>query len=75
VGIDLAVTGFDGVQGAIYSQPSLTTLDQPVYDIGRKLIHMVIAQISGTPIQESQIIIEPTLRIRASTEKRPVLIV
>jgi DNA-binding LacI/PurR family transcriptional regulator len=75
VGIDLAVTGFDGVQDAIYAQPSLTTLDQPVYEIARKLMNMVLAEIIGTPVQERQITIEPTLRIRASTEKRVIHVV
>ncbi len=69
VGVDLAVTGFDGVQESVYSQPSLTTLDQPVYDIARQLIRMVLAEIAGSPLPERQVIIEPILRIRASTTR------
>jgi LacI family transcriptional regulator len=72
VGVDLAITGFDGVQDSIYAQPPLTTLDQPVYDIARHLVRMVLAEIAGTPIPEYQVVIEPTLRIRASTTKTPV---
>jgi LacI family transcriptional regulator, galactose operon repressor len=69
VGVDLAITGFDGVQDAIYTEPPLTTLDQPVYDIARQLVRMVLAEIAGIPIPERQVVIEPTLRIRASTNK------
>ena len=69
VGVDLAITGFDGVQDAIYAEPPLTTLDQPVYDIARQLVRMVLAEIAGTPIPERQVVIEPNLRIRASTNK------
>jgi LacI family transcriptional regulator, galactose operon repressor len=69
VGVDLAITGFDGVQDSIYTEPPLTTLDQPVYDIARQLVRMVLAEIAGTPIPERQVVIEPTLRLRASTNK------
>jgi LacI family transcriptional regulator len=67
VGVDLAVTGFDGLQDSIFTQPPLTTIDQPVYDIARQLIRMVLAEIAGKTIPERQVIIEPVLRIRAST--------
>jgi DNA-binding LacI/PurR family transcriptional regulator len=69
VGVDLAITGFDGVQDSIYTEPPLTTLDQPVYNIARQLVCMVMAEIAGTPIPERQVVIEPILRIRASTNK------
>jgi LacI family transcriptional regulator, galactose operon repressor len=72
VGVDLAIAGFDGVQDSIYTEPPLTTLDQPVYDIARQLVCMVMAEIAGTPIPERQVVIEPIMRIRASTDKTSV---
>ncbi len=67
VGVDLAVTGYDGVQDSIYTDPSLTTLDQPVYDIARRLVQMVINNIKGIQNSENRVVLQPTLRIRDST--------
>ena len=65
VGRDIAVAGFDGIADAAHTQPPLTTLDQPVYDIARQLVKMLLALISGeTPDSK---IIRPLLLIRAST--------
>jgi LacI family transcriptional regulator len=72
VGPDLAVTGFDGIEDSIYSQPSLTTLDQPIYDIASQLVRMVLAEINGSPLAEKQVVIQPTLRIRDSTHNLAV---
>jgi LacI family transcriptional regulator len=69
VGADLAVTGFDGVQETKYSQPTLTTVDQPLYEIARQMVRMLLAEIAGQPFGERQVIIQPTLRIRESTGK------
>jgi LacI family transcriptional regulator len=69
VGADLAVTGFDGIEDAIYTQPSLTTLNQPVYEISRQLVRMLLAEINGSPATENQVVIQPTLHIRDSTKK------
>jgi LacI family transcriptional regulator, galactose operon repressor len=43
IGQDFAVAGFDGVQASRYSEPPLTTLDIPVYDIARQLVTQVSA--------------------------------
>jgi LacI family transcriptional regulator len=67
VGKDLAVAGFDGLQDAKYTQPPLTTLDQPIYDIARQLVKMLLAQITGQPLPEHKVMIQPALLIREST--------
>jgi DNA-binding LacI/PurR family transcriptional regulator len=66
-GVDIAVAGFDGVRDARYSNPPLTTLDQPVYDIARQLVRLLTARITGQPLPTARIVLEPTLLIRAST--------
>lgn len=67
VGADLAVAGFDGVQDSKYSQPTLTTLAQPLYEIARQLVRMTLSEIDGLPLGERQVIIKPILQIREST--------
>jgi LacI family transcriptional regulator len=67
VGKDIAVAGFDGVQNAAFSQPPLTTIDQPVYQIAGMLVDMLAKKIKGQPIQQEIITLEPNLIIREST--------
>jgi LacI family transcriptional regulator len=67
VGDDFAVAGFDGVQDSKYTQPPLTTLDQPVYDIARQLVRMLLAEIAGQPVPERHLVLQPLLLTREST--------
>ena len=69
-GQDIAVAGFDGVRDARYSNPPLTTLDQPVYDIARQLVRLLTAQISRQQVAANRIVLQPTLLPRASTGSR-----
>ena len=66
IGRQLAVAGFDGVQDAKHSEPPLTTLDIPVFDIARQLVDMLLKSIAGKTV-ESPIFIKPNLLIRPST--------
>lgn len=67
VGLDLAVVGFDDIPLAEHSHPPLTTVHQPIYDIGRMICHMLIQLIKNeNPIQR-QVMLEPTLVIRGSS--------
>jgi DNA-binding LacI/PurR family transcriptional regulator len=67
IGTDLAVAGFDGVQASSYSEPPLTTLDIPVYDIARQLVKMLVSEIQVIAIPERQVVYQPKLLIREST--------
>lgn len=67
VGRDLAVAGFDGIVDSAHTQPPLTTLNQPVYDIARQLVSMLIMRVMGQPLEHQQIMLRPELFIRQST--------
>jgi LacI family transcriptional regulator len=67
VGKNLAVTGFDGIEGFMHTQPPLTTVNQPVYMIACRLVQMLIDQIKGTIMETQHVQIEPALEIRQST--------
>lgn len=71
VGRDLAVTGFDGIAGSAHTQPPLTTLDQPLYDIARLLVRMLYAIIQGETLEERRVFIKPTLIVRESSCMNP----
>lgn len=67
VGCDLAISGFDGIEDTEHTQPALTTLEYPVYDIARRLVRMLLQEIAGEPVTDSRLRITPELVIRGST--------
>jgi LacI family transcriptional regulator len=67
VGRDLAVTGFDNIEDSANTNPPLTTLNQPVYQIARRLGEMLMKLISGEALPEEQIILQPELIVRESS--------
>jgi len=66
-GEDIAVAGFDGVANSAHTQPPLTTLDQPVYQIAGQLAKMLIGLINGETPTPAQVKLKPALLIRPST--------
>ena len=67
VGRDIAIAGFDGIADSAHTQPPLTTLDQPVYEIAGRLVMMLLTLINGESLSERQVKIQPKLLIRPST--------
>jgi LacI family transcriptional regulator len=67
VGRDIAIAGFDGIADSAHTQPPLTTLDQPVYEIASRLVNMLLSLIKGDLLSERQVKIQPKLLIRPST--------
>jgi len=67
VGHDVAITGFDDIPLAAHAHPPLTTVRQPIYEIGRRVCRMLIQVIKGEPLAERHILLEPTLVIRESS--------
>jgi len=67
VGKDISITGFDDIPMAEHSHPSLTTINQPIYSIGRKLCEMLVQRIAGENINHPQVILSPTLIVRGSS--------
>lgn len=67
VGRDVAIAGCDGTDDAQHTLPPLTTLKQPIYDIARSLVGMLLARLAGETLPQSHIILQPELIVRAST--------
>lgn len=66
VGRDIAVTGFDNITVAEYANPPLTTVSQPIQEIGQHLVEMLIQIIHQRPPTESQILLSPIVIVRDS---------
>ncbi len=67
VGQDVLVTGFDGIDEGEHTQPQLTTLTQPIYEISNELVKLLIAEIEGVPLLKRRVQLRPQLILRAST--------
>jgi LacI family transcriptional regulator len=61
------VTGFDDIPMSEYTHPPLTTLHQPIYQIGVKLSEMLIKTIRGEALDRRKEILKPALVIRQSS--------
>jgi DNA-binding LacI/PurR family transcriptional regulator len=66
VGRDVAVVGFDDVSLAAHSHPPLTTVRQPIYEIGQRVCRMLIRLIEGETLEERHVILAPQLIVRES---------
>lgn len=66
VGRDISVTGFNDIPMAEHSYPPLTTVKQPIYQIGGMLCEMLIKRIHGEELEQEQVVLQPTLIIRQS---------
>jgi len=66
-GKDIAVFGFDDIPMAAHFNPPLTTIHQPIYEIGSRLIKMLTTILNGDELEEKHIILEPSLVVRQSS--------
>ncbi len=64
---DVALIGFDDIPLASYVRPTLSTLRQDFYDIGERLVRMLMALLHDEEIAGTHVILEPTLIIRESS--------
>ncbi len=69
VGCDVAVTGFDDTPLLPYLLPSLTTLRQPVWEIGQRVVELLVRLFAGEKPGESEshVLLPPELVIRDSS--------
>lgn len=61
----MSVIGYDGIEAGAILRPGLTTLRQPLVELGRAAAEMVLAQIAGTKVTDREF--QPELLRRSST--------
>jgi len=66
---DISVIGFDDIQAAAHNIPSLTTVRQPLAQMGRIAAQTLLQRIEGKQDYPSEIAIEPELVERQSTAR------
>lgn len=63
----VAIIGYDGIEKGKYLEPALTTVRQPLEQMGREMVNIMISVIEGkvqTPVQKEFV---PELLVRQST--------
>jgi len=66
---DISVVGFDNINVSAYIDPPLTTIDQPVYEMGRKAVDVILKLIKNQPLQKDREIVQFNMVERNSTAK------
>jgi LacI family transcriptional regulator len=64
---DVSVIGFDNIRAAAYTLPRLSTISQPLEEIGRIATQSLLNRIHGTATPRDEITVEPELMAREST--------
>lgn len=64
---DVSVVGFDDIRFARYSDPPLTTVAQPMGDIGREAMRMLIEILTGADVPARKRILPTQFIVRGST--------
>lgn len=71
---DISLVGYDDIMFTEFFEVPLTTVQQPMMEIGRKAAEIVFEKIrAGTAHKMQQIVLKPRLTIRSSTSICPTL--
>lgn len=66
---ELSIIGFDGIEMSEVTSPSLTTMEQPIYEIGKKTAELLISKIKGSNTKTQSYVFDTKLVERESTKK------
>lgn len=64
---DVAVVGFDNIRMAGWYKPALSTISQPVYEMGQLAVKMVLEQMMDNTVEAQTVMLTPELIIRHSS--------
>ena len=67
VGRDFGVTGFDDTPGVQHLRPSLTSVRQPVWEVGKHIVQVLIERLAGNTDANSHTLLKPQLIVRESS--------
>jgi LacI family transcriptional regulator len=64
---DISVVGFDDIQSAAFHNPSLTTIRQPLHEMGTIAARVLLQRVRGQNSVPQMLPVLPELVIREST--------
>ena len=65
---DISIVGFDGLGHHLLTNPQITTVQQPIFEIGKMLAETLLARIDGID-GRTQRLVEPSLIINQSVAR------
>lgn len=68
-GTELGVVGFDGIGASAYTSPSLSTIFQPGYEMGRRACQLLLEEIIHPSQRRIKEVFNFELLVRASTQR------
>lgn len=72
VPLDLSVVGFDNTILATIIDPPLTTVAQPIQELGKQVIDLIISEINDQKQTKQRVVLTPEIVIRQSTARLQV---
>ncbi len=66
---ELSIVGFDDIELSGYTSPPLTTVAQPKDHIGALAVDMLLERVSRRRQEPRKVVLQPELRVRASTAR------
>ncbi|MFF1612583.1 LacI family DNA-binding transcriptional regulator [Amycolatopsis sp. NPDC058278] len=66
---DVAVVGFDDIPLAAHTQPPLTTIRQPLRQMGETAAGLLLDRLAGVPSPDTPLIVPTALVVRESTQE------
>ena len=64
---DLSIVGFDGIDAASWTNPPLTTVEQPIDEIARTAVDALRAKVERPDERQPSYVFRPRLRTGATT--------
>ncbi|NBI27841.1 LacI family DNA-binding transcriptional regulator [Chengkuizengella marina] len=66
---DLSIIGFDNTILASICDPPLTTIAQPIQDMGKKVVELLVKEIKEEKTTKQRVVLMPKLEIRKTTSE------
>lgn len=66
---DISIVGVDDIEVSQHLDPALTTVRQPLHDLARAGIELLLKLVQGETPDHEQVILEPELVVRESTAR------
>ena len=63
---DVSLVGFDDQEIASFTNPALTTVAQPAYQMGARAAALLFERLRGEDVAAQQVVMKATLRVRDS---------
>ena len=69
---DISLVGFDDIPFASYVDPPLTTIQQPMFEMGQRAMEIALKLMNDPDAKVPNVIIQSTLVVRESTIKHSI---